>query len=149
MTAIKRRCLKAQGSINYIFMFAIALLFVLMTFTFIAEDYGGSKDVAMEHAENSSIKSQAIIFKSQLETSNFWDDEYTVLLGSNYTIKIYEEEVLIYTVNYENTSFKKDVTKWGDFNGLPLSEIYEACLNNNLTACKFIITLKEGSWEEK
>lgn len=145
----RRKVSRGQGSIDYIFMIAMGLLFILIAFAFIIEDSGTSREAAMEHAKNSSIKSQAVIFKSQLEISNFWDDEYMVLLGSNYTIKIYEEEVLIYAVNYENTSFKEDVTKWDNFNGLSLFEIYEACLNNNLTACKFIITLKEGSWEEK
>ena len=149
MTAIKRRCLKAQGSINYIFMFAIALLFVLMTFTFIAEDYGGSKDVAMEHAENSSIKSQAVISKSNLENFGLWDDDFTMSLRPNHIIEVYKEGELVYVVHYENSTYREDVSEWSAGNGFSFGEIYVKCINGDLNACKFIITLQQGVWKRE
>jgi len=140
---------KGQGSIDYAFMIALGLLFILIAFAFIIEDYERSRKTATEYAENLSIKSQAIISKSQLENFGFWNDNFTISLGSPYIIKIYNEGVLVYIVNYENTTFRDDIYEWNNVNGLSFFEIYEKCLNGNTTACKFLITLKEGIWEKQ
>lgn len=140
---------RGQSTFDYMFMVAIGLLFVLIAFVFITEDSGTPREVAMEHAENSSIKSQAVISKSQLENAGVWNDNFTVSLAGDYKINVYNGGELVYIINYENATYKENVADWNIVNGWSLGEIYEKCLNNDLNACKFVITLNQGGWQEK
>jgi len=145
----RRKVSRGQGSIGYMFMIAMGLLFILIAFAFIIEDSGTSREAAMEHAENSSIKSQAVVSKSNLENFGLWNDDFTASLKSNHIIEVYKEGELVYAVHYENSTYREDVSRWSTANGLSFGEIYVKCIDGDLNACKFIIALQQGIWERE
>ena len=136
-------------AVNQVLSLLFDLKFLIIFFAFIIEDSGTSREAAMEHAENSSIKSQAVVSKSNLENFGLWNDDFTASLKSNHIIEVYKEGELVYAVHYENSTYREDVSRWSTANGLSFGEIYVKCIDGDLNACKFIIALQQGVWERE
>ncbi|WP_004069963.1 class III signal peptide-containing protein [Thermococcus litoralis] len=155
---------KGQGSLEYLFMVAAALIIIFVAVSYISSSGG---QVAQKSGI-ASLQSQAEIAKSRLSAKDLWNDEYCFYIlsegyskdkvGSEYGISVKDKgsngkcditDKVIYYLDYRNARYKDDVKAlYGDdrYKLKTLKELYDLCLANDENACKVIITLDESLW---
>ncbi|MDK2854659.1 MAG: hypothetical protein PWQ92_1553 [Thermococcaceae archaeon] len=155
---------KAQGSLEYLFMVAAALIIILVAVSHISSSGGR----VAQQSDIASLQSQAELAKFQLEVKDLWNDGYCFYIlsesyskdkvGSEYGISIKDKgsngkcdksDKIIYYLDYRNARYKDEIKAlYGDdrYKLKTLKELYDLCLANDENACKVIITLDESLW---
>ena len=155
---------KGQGSLEYLFMIAAALIIM-----FVVVQYLGENSVkASEQSQVASLQAQAELAKSSLQAKGFWNDEHCFYIlsnstsekdvGSEYGISIKDKgpngecnqnDKVLYYVDYSDSEYRDEIKAlYGDerYKLKTLKELYDLCLANDERACKIIMALDESSW---
>ncbi|WP_082663054.1 class III signal peptide-containing protein [Thermococcus sp. 2319x1] len=155
---------KGQGSLEYLFMVAAALIIIFAVVSYIS----GSGSQATQQGDIALLQSQAELAKSKLTAKGLWNDEYCFYIlsesyskdkvGSKYGISIKDKgsngkcdksDRVIYYLDYSGSEYREEVKAlYGDgkYNLKTLKELYDQCLAGDENACKVIITLDESLW---
>ena len=155
---------KGQGSLEYLFMIAAALIII-----FVVVHYLGENSVkASEQSQVASLQARTELAKSSLQAKGFWNDEHCFYIlstsyaqdkvGSEYGISIKDKgpngecnqnDKVLYYVDYSYSEYRDEIKAlYGDerYKLKTLKELYDLCLANDERACKIIIALGESLW---